>query len=81
MRFFEIARASALECSTMINCCITLEHTDKDLLAQIRTLLLRFVQMLSKLSPKRTSRYLGDPTRIFLVRSAVLLFYLATSPP
>jgi four helix bundle protein len=52
MRFFEIARASALECSAIINCCITLKLTDKDLLAHIRTLLFRIVQMLSKLSPK-----------------------------
>jgi four helix bundle protein len=52
MRFFEIARASALECSAIINCCITLKLSDKETLLKIRSLLFRIVQMLSKLAPK-----------------------------
>ena len=49
-RFFEIARSSALECSAIINCARTLTLAEPALLVTIRTLILRIVQMLSKLT-------------------------------
>ena len=52
MRYFEIARASAIECSAVINCCLSLQLADKALLSTLRSLVLRIVQMLSKLAPR-----------------------------
>lgn len=52
MRFYEIARASALESSAIVNCCLLLKLTDHHLLASARALALRIVQMLSKLAPR-----------------------------
>jgi four helix bundle protein len=52
MRYFEIARASAVECSAVINCCLSLSFPDRELLASLRSLILRIVQMLSKLAPR-----------------------------
>lgn len=51
-RFFEIARASALECSAIVNCASTLRLADETLLLENRALAFRIVQMLSKLSSK-----------------------------
>lgn len=51
-RFFEIARASALECSAIISCARTLSLADHSLLDRNRGLILRIVQMLSKLTNK-----------------------------
>lgn len=51
MRFYEIARASALECSAIINCCLTLKIADPSTLSASRSLVFRIVQMLSKLAP------------------------------
>jgi four helix bundle protein len=49
-RFYEIARASALECSAIINCARTLNIVDQNLTQKNRALTLRIVQMLSKLT-------------------------------
>ncbi len=51
MRFYEIARASALECSAIINCCVTLKLAPQVALETSRNLVYRIVQMLSKLAP------------------------------
>ena len=51
-RFFEIARGSALECSAIIDCAKALNLADPSLLEAHRSLVLRIVQMLSKLSAK-----------------------------
>jgi four helix bundle protein len=51
-RFFEIARGSALECSAIIDCAKALNLADPALLEAHRSLVLRIVQMLSKLSAK-----------------------------
>ena len=51
-RFFEIARSSALECSAIINCASALRLVDGSLLETARALILRIVQMLSKLTSK-----------------------------
>lgn len=51
MRFYEIARGSALECSAIVSCCLTLKIADPDSLAASRSLIFRIVQMLSKLAP------------------------------
>lgn len=51
-RFFEIARSSALECSAIINCARTLKLAEHTLLDEHRALILRIVQMLSKLTSK-----------------------------
>lgn len=52
MRFYEIARASALETSAILNCCLTLKLADQIDLQAARTLVFRIVQMLSKLAPR-----------------------------
>jgi four helix bundle protein len=52
MRFYEIARASALESSAVLNCCITLKLADPSDLKAARSLVFRIVQMLSKLAPR-----------------------------
>lgn len=52
MRYFEIARASALECSAVLNCCSTLKLAKTETILAGRTLLIRIVQMLSKLGPR-----------------------------
>ena len=52
MRYFEIARASAVECSAVINCCRSLNLANPRLLSNLRSLILRIVQMLSKLAPR-----------------------------
>ena len=52
MRYFEIARASAIECSAVVNCCLSLQLAQPDLLSTLRSLILRIVQMLSKLAPR-----------------------------
>jgi four helix bundle protein len=49
-RFYEIARASALECSAIVNCARTLNIVDQNLTQKNRSLILRIVQMLSKLT-------------------------------
>jgi four helix bundle protein len=51
-RFFEIARSSALECSAIINCARVLKLCDQTLIIKNRSLILRIVQMLSKLTSK-----------------------------
>jgi four helix bundle protein len=51
-RFFEIARCSAFECSAIINCAKTLNLADPMLLEDRRALIIRIVQMLSKLTAK-----------------------------
>jgi four helix bundle protein len=51
-RFFEIARSSALECSAILNCASALRLVDSSLLETARSLILRIVQMLSKLTSK-----------------------------
>ena len=48
-RFYQIAKGSALECSAIINCCITLNLADNNRLLVARSLTFRIVQMLSKL--------------------------------
>jgi four helix bundle protein len=52
MRFYEIARASALECSAILNCCLLLKLAQQDPLTTARTTVFRIVQMLSKLAPR-----------------------------
>ena len=49
-RFYAIARGSALEAAAFINCCASLKLADPALLTDCRALLVRIVQMLSKLS-------------------------------
>jgi four helix bundle protein len=49
-QFYATARASAVECSAVINCCMTLKLLDADFLLTCRTLIYRIVQMLSKLA-------------------------------
>jgi len=49
-RFYAIARGSALEAAALVNCCASLKLSDTTLLTNARTLLIRIVQMLSKLS-------------------------------
>ncbi len=51
-RFFEIARCSALECSAIIDCAKTLNLADPMLLEAHRSLIIRIVKMLSKLTAK-----------------------------
>jgi len=50
-RFFDIARGSALESSAILNCCFTLNLAHPVNLQKSRSLLMRIVQMLSKLAP------------------------------
>lgn len=52
-QFYAIARASAVECSAVINCCMTLKLLDTNFLSSCRTLIYRIVQMLSKLAGLR----------------------------
>jgi four helix bundle protein len=52
MRYFGIARASALESSAVVNGCLLLKLVDPALLSNARTLVYRIVQMLSKLAPR-----------------------------
>lgn len=49
-RFYHIARGSALECAAIIDCCSRLKLANRDTLGASRELLLRIVQMTSKLS-------------------------------
>ena len=53
-QFYTTARASAVECSAVINCCISLKLADPSFLSSCRTLIYRIVQMLSKLAGIRT---------------------------
>lgn len=52
MRFYEIARSSALECSAILSCSFTLKLINQELFFSSRSLVFRIVQMLSKLAPK-----------------------------
>lgn len=49
-RFYQIARGSALECSAIIGCCLKLRLVDQQSLEILRSLLVRIVQMLSKMA-------------------------------
>lgn len=53
LHFYSIARASSVECSAVINCCIVLKLVDPTLLSLCRSLCYRIVQMLSKLATTR----------------------------
>lgn len=55
-RFYEIARASALECSAIVSCARTLKIVEYDLTQKNRILIFRIVQMLSKLTDKHRLR-------------------------
>jgi four helix bundle protein len=55
-RFYEIARASALESSAIVNCASTLNIVDSNLALKNRILILRIVQMLSKLTARNRIR-------------------------
>ena len=48
-RHYAIARGSAMECAAILDACRVLQLSNPELLAQGRSLLLRVVQMLSKL--------------------------------
>jgi four helix bundle protein len=49
-RYYTTARASAVECSAVVNCCISLKLLDLSFLSSCRALIYRIVQMLSKLA-------------------------------
>ena len=48
-RHYAIARGSAMECAAILDACRVLQLSNQDLLGQGRSLLLRVVQMLSKM--------------------------------
>jgi four helix bundle protein len=49
-KYYQIARGSALECSAIINSCLTLKICESSILDDSRLILYRIVQMLSKLA-------------------------------